>query len=258
MSSPCQLSIRKIATSVVGLILLIGLARTGVALAGTFHVNPIRIMLSPQSSSALLTVRNDSTEKVRFQVGVFEWDQTPQGEMLLNPTDDLIFYPNLLAIDPGEERNIRVGSSKSVVGSEKSYRIFVEELPPAEKSDHSGIRILTKMGIPVFIQPVKPVVQGHVDHVKMSETEFSFEIRNAGNVHFFPRNIGVRGRGPQGETILANRLQPWYILSGGVRKYSVEIPQEDCRKLQSLTVEVEIEEKLLKETYSMPLNVCKG
>jgi fimbrial chaperone protein len=250
---------RQRATPVIGAIFLLGgLLCAEVALSGTFHVNPIRIMLSPQNSSALLTVRNDSAEKVRFQVGVFEWDQTPQGEMLLNPTDELIFYPNLLAIDAGEERNIRVGSNKPIVASEKSYRIFVEELPPVEKSEHSGIRILTKMGIPVFIQPAKQSVQGQVVDVKISETEFSFEIRNAGNVHFFPRNISVQGRGPQGETILASQLQPWYILPGGVRKYSVEIRQGDCHKLQSLMVEVELEGKLLKETFSMPLHVCKG
>jgi fimbrial chaperone protein len=82
-------------------------------------------------------------------------ESNAKGEMLLTATDDLIFYPNLLAIEPGEERNIRVGANKSIVATEKSYRIFVEELPPAEKSDHSGIRILTKMGIPVFIQPAK-------------------------------------------------------------------------------------------------------
>jgi fimbrial chaperone protein len=248
----------KNATSVSGIIFFLGLVCTGVALAGMFQVNPIRIMLSAQNSSALLTVRNDSPERVRFQIGVFEWDETPQGEMLLNPTDDLIFYPNLLAIDPGEERNIRVGSNKSIVDSEKSYRIFVEELPPVEKSNHSGIRILTKMGIPVFIQPTKQSVQGQVVDVKISETEFSFEIRNAGNVHFFPRNISVQGRGRQGEAILTSQLQPWYILPGGVRVYSVEIPPQDCHKLQSLMVEVELEGKLLKETFSMPQHICKG
>jgi fimbrial chaperone protein len=139
----------KRATSVIeAIFFLCVLTRAGVAPAGTFQVNPIRITFSPKSSSALLTVRNDSTEKIRFQVGVFEWDQTPQGEMLLNSTDDLIFYPNLLAIDPGEERNIRVGTNKFIVASEKSYRIFVEELPPVENSDHSGIRILTKWVFP--------------------------------------------------------------------------------------------------------------
>ena len=250
---------RKRVTSVIGTVsFLLVLMRTEVALAGTFQVNPIRITLSPQGSSSLLTVRNDSTEKVRFQIGIFEWDQTAEGEMLLNPTEDLIFYPSLLTIDAGDERNIRVGTNKSIVTNEKSYRIFVEELPPTENSDHKGIRILTKMGVPIFIQPTKQLVQAQVDHMKMGETEFSFELRNTGNVHFFPRNIHVRGSGSQGEIILANQLQHWYILSGGVRKYSIEIPPKDCPKLQSLTVEVELEGKILKETFPVPENVCRG
>jgi len=151
-------------------------------------------------------------EKVRFQVGVFEWDQSPDGEMLLNPTEDLIFFPNLLAIDPGDERNIRVGTNRSIVSTEKSYRIFVEELPPAEKSEAQGIRILTKMGVPIFIQPAKQLLQGQIEQMKLGEGKFYFEIKNVGNVHFFPRFVRVQGKDPMGETLLGRELQPWYIL----------------------------------------------
>ena len=72
------------------------LAFAGVAQGGTFQVNPIRITLSPQSASALLSIQNDSAETARFQIDVFEWDQAADGEMVLNPTEDLIFYPKLL------------------------------------------------------------------------------------------------------------------------------------------------------------------
>ena len=203
----------KRATSVIGAVsFLLALVCAGVALAGTFQVNPIRITLSSRSSSSLLTVRNDSMEKVRFQVGVFEWDQSPDGEMLLNPTEDLIFFPNLLAIDPGDERNIRVGTNRSIVSTEKSYRIFVEELPPAEKSEAQGIRILTKMGVPIFIQPAKQLLQGQIEQMKLGEGKFYFEIKNVGNVHFFPRFVRVQGKDPMGETLLGRELQPWYIL----------------------------------------------
>src|SRR5262245_16152320 len=230
---------------------------TGAALCGTFQVNPIRITLSQQSTSALLSVRNESAEKVRFQIGVFEWDQSVDGEMLLNPTEDVVFYPNLLVVDPGDERNIRVGTSKSVVTSEKSYRIFVEELPSAEKSEHSGIRILTRMGVPIFIQPVKRLLQGNVEGMKLGGSEFTFELRNDGNVHFFPRAIRVQGKDSDGATLLERQLQPWYILSGGMRKYSIEITQTDCPKLQNLTVEVELDAKMLKETFSVPQRGCQ-
>jgi len=248
---------RERATSVLGAIFLIALVYTGVALPGTFQVNPIRITLSPQSSSSLLTVRNDSTEKVRFQIGVFAWDQSAEGEMLLNPTEDLIFYPNLLTIEPGDERNIRVGTNRAIVATEKSYRVFVEELPSADNSQAKGIRILTKMGVPIFIQPAKRLLQGQVEHMQLGGGEFSFVIKNAGNVHFFPRTIRVQGKDTVGEMLVERQLQPWYILSGGTRKYSIEISQTDCPKLQNLTVEVELEGKTLKETFAVPLSDCR-
>lgn len=228
------------------------------ALCGTFQVNPIRITLSQQNTSALLSVRNEGAEKVRFQIGVFEWDQSADGEMLLNPTEDLVFYPNLLVVDPGDERNIRVGNNKSVVAArEKSYRIFVEELPPADNSEHNGIRILTKMGVPIFIQPVKRLLQGNVEGMNLGRGEFTFEVKNDGNVHFFPRAIRVQGKDSNGDTLLERQLQPWYILSGGMRRYSIEIAQTDCPKLQNLTVEVELEGKMLKETFSVPQRACQ-
>lgn len=248
---------KRVASVIRAICFVYGVASAGVALSGTFQVNPIRITLSAQSTSALLSVRNEGVDKVRFQIGVFEWDQSPNGEMLLNPTEDVIFYPNLLAVDPGDERNIRVGTNRSTVVTERSYRIFVEELPPQESSEAKGIRILTKMGVPIFVQPVKPVLQGHVEGMKLGTGEFTFEVKNAGNVHFFPRAIRVQGKDSNGDTLLERQLQPWYILSGGVRKYSIEIAQTDCSRLQNLTVEVQLEGKMLKETFSVPQRGCQ-
>jgi fimbrial chaperone protein len=215
-------------------------------------------MLSSQSPSSLLSVRNDGGEKVRFQIAVFAWDQTSDGEMVLNPTEDLIFYPTLLVIEPGDERNIRIGTTHPLVSSEKSYRIFVEELPPVETSEANGIRILTKMGVPIFIQPTKALVQGHLDRMRIQGSEFSFAVRNSGNVHFFPRAVRVKSVGFQGETFPEHQLQSWYILSGGTREYRVQIPRAECPKIQSLVVEVELEDKTLNENFSLPPDACGG
>jgi fimbrial chaperone protein len=233
-------------------------AFAGVARGGTFQVNPIRITLSPQSSSALLSVQNDSAETIRFQIGVYEWDQATDGEMLLNPTEDLIFYPKLLAIDPGDQRNIRVGTKQAAVATEKSYRIFVEELPRADNVTHKGIRLLTKMGIPVFIQPTKQVVEAQLGQMEMSFNGFSFEIKNTGNVHFFPGKIRVLGKGAPGDILLDRQLQPWYVLSGNVRKYSIEISPRECKQLHDLTVELEVEGKTLKQEFSVPAQICQS
>lgn len=250
--------IKRATLAAIAFLLCLELCQARVAHSGTFQVNPIRITLSRQSPSSLLSVRNDSAEKIRFQIGVFAWDQNPKGEMVLNPTEDLIFYPALLALEPGDERRIRIGTNDPMVASEKSYRIFVEELPPLENSQSDGIRILTKMGVPIFIQPSKPTVQGRLDQMGFRGSEFFFEIKNLGNVHFFPRAVRVKGAGSQGETFLERELQSWYILAGGMREYRVEIPRADCEKIQNLTVEVELEDKTLQEKFPLPPQTCKG
>jgi hypothetical protein len=88
--------------------------------------------------------------------------------------------------------------------------------------------------------------------------EFFFEIKNLGNVHFFPRTVRVKGGGSQGETFLERELQSWYILAGGKRQYRVEIPRADCEKIQSLTIEVELEDKTLQEKFPLPPQACRG
>ena len=251
-------SSKRATLAAVFFLLNLELAPAGVAHSGTFQVNPIRITLSRQSPSSLLSVRNDSAEKIRFQIGVFTWDQNGKGEMVLNPTEDLIFYPTLLTLEPGDERRIRIGTNDPMVTSEKSYRIFVEELPPLEDSQSNGIRILTKMGVPIFIQPSKPTVQGRLDEMGFQGSEFFFEIKNLGNVHFFPRAVRVKGAGFQGETFLERELQSWYILAGRTREYRIEIPRADCEKIQNLTVEVELEDKTLKEKIPLPPRTCRG
>jgi fimbrial chaperone protein len=251
-------SINRATLAAISLLLSFELAQARVAHSGTFQVNPIRITLSRQSSSSLLSVRNDSAEKIRFQIDVFAWDQNPKGEMVLNPTEDLIFYPTLLALEPGDERRIRIGTNDPIVASEKSYRIFVEELPPLENSQSDGIRILTKMGVPIFIQPSKPIVQARLDQIGFHGSEFFFELKNLGNVHFFPRAMRVKGAGSQGETVLERELQSWYILAGRTREYRVEIPRADCEKIQNLTIEVELEDKTLQEKVPLPPQTCRG
>jgi fimbrial chaperone protein len=227
-----------------------------IAGASSFQVNPIRITLTPQGSSSLLTVRNEGNERLRLQVDFYAWDQSKQGEMILNPTDDLVVYPSLLAIDAGNERNVRVGTKSPVVSKEKSYRIFIEELPPTTKRVDSGIRILTRIGVPIFIQPQPPKSHASIENVAVHKSEILFEVINRGNVHFLPRGIRVKGTDSTGVNALEKNLDPWYILAGGSRQYRLEISPSDCSKIKEVTVEVELEEKILKQQFFLPANTC--
>src|SRR5258708_10275171 len=95
---------------------------------GGVTLTPMRLVLSPKAPTALLSLRNRKSGSVRFQLRVFSWTSGPKGEMVMGPTDDVVFFPSLLTINAGEERKIRIGSPVRFGSTEKSYRLMVRGL----------------------------------------------------------------------------------------------------------------------------------
>src|SRR5207245_4043546 len=146
---------------------LLVLAVSCAARAGGLNVTPIQIHLSPSTTKAMLAWRNDGAETVRYQVSATSWNQTSRGEMQLAPTGDVVVLPALFTLKPGEERNVRVGVGTPFGPVEKTYRVFVEELPPAEKPrSASEVRVLTRVGVPVFVAPSKAVERRLIDRLE--------------------------------------------------------------------------------------------
>jgi fimbrial chaperone protein len=212
--------------------------------ASSFTVNPIKITLSDKERSTLLTVQNQSDEPLRFQVSVNGWSQSVSGEMVLSGTKDIVVYPSILTLAPGEQRKLRVGSTVGGSPTEKSYRIFVEELPPlqsAKKATSSEVRVLTKMGVPVFLEPAGTITKAAVENLGMSRGRLAFDVKNVGNVHFVAGKIIVRAFGPSGQAVHSAEVQGWYVLAGTARHFDIEIPKPACGKATTVTVEVPLE-----------------
>jgi fimbrial chaperone protein len=222
---------------------LLGLA--GRADASSFTVNPIKVFLSDKDQSALLTLQNQSTEELRFKVLVQEWKQSPQGEMQLADTKDIVVYPGLLTLAPGAERKLRVGSTVQAGAAEKTYRVFVEELPPlrsAKENTKSEVRVLTKMGIPIFVRPAKPISMGTVEGMGLAKGSLTFTLKNTGNVHFLVQSVEVKAMDAAGANTFEKSVEGWYVLSGGTRIWQLEIPKAACLKSKKLSVEVQTAE----------------
>ncbi len=227
------------------------------ASAATFSVNPTQIYLSGRTTSALLTLRNDSTEHLRFQLSAFAWNQSPTGEVLLEATKDVVFFPALLTLKPGEERRIRVGSTVSAGATEKTYRIFVEELPPTgDTAEGSAVRVLTKMGIPIFVRPVKESSTAALSELGMRDAALHFTLRNTGTVHLVPQAITVRGMSADGQSVFEQQLAGWYVLSGGRRDFDVTVASAECGRATMVVVEVALGSTSLKESLQTPGGAC--
>ena len=227
--------------------------------ASSFTVNPITVTLSGKEQSALLTLKSQTSEELRFKVLVQVWAQSPQGEMQLKDTKDVVVYPGLLTLAPNEERKLRIGSTVPAGAAERSYRVFVEELPPLrapQTANRSEVKVLTKMGVPIFVQPAKPAAAGTVEGMGLANGKFAFTVKNTGNVHFLPRSVQVRALDAKGEAVFEKPVEAWYVLAGATRVWEVEIPKDACGKSKALTVAVDSPEAKFSGRMEVPAAGC--
>jgi len=233
------------------------LALVVAARAGELEVSPILVELTRDSRTALVTVRNAGTTPERYQVKVFDWAQDEKGQMSLSPTPDLVAFPAVLELAPGASRSVRVGTELAPPGSERSYRLFLEEMPPPQESaTQNKVRVLTRIGIPIFVEPpvmapkaelAGPTVHGH---------EISFSIRAAGNVRIRPTAVRLSFRDSGDHAVVEKDLNAWYVLAGGERAYTVDLDPAACPRASAAVVVVQLESGELTARAPLSATAC--
>jgi fimbrial chaperone protein len=235
----------------------LALSQAAAAAAATFTVNPTQVFLSSTTRSALVTIKNETDKPARFQLSMMAWTQDPDGQMQLAATQDVVFFPSLLTLNGHEERRVRVGAEVPVGPVEKTYRLFIEELPPSESAGApSGVVMLTKVGIPIFLQPARLTTRATLQDLGLKAGRFSFRLVNSGTFHFIPQAVRVRGLDEAGAVVLDQKPAAWYVLAGGERVFDLEIPADACARIRSLVVEAQLPDSTSKETLQSPDGAC--
>lgn len=215
----------------------------GPAMAGEFSVNPIRIDLGAAARSGVISVRNDGKDKLSFQLEGMEWTQDATGKDQYTETRDLIFFPKILTIEPDQEGVIRVGIKNPVVPAERTYRLFIEELPGAAGTPSAGasgaqINVLVRFGEPIFVSPVKPQDSLKIEGLSLVKGALTFSAKNSGNRHQIVQGIQLKGSDAAGKQVYALTLADRYLLAGTTKAYATTIAADQCVKIASLEVEV--------------------
>ena len=208
--------------------------------AGEFSVNPIRLELGTSVKSGVIAVKNEDKRKLNFQLQAMEWTQSADGKDQYADTPDLVFFPKILSIEPGEEGLIRVGTKTPVVAAEKTYRLFIEELPGADKRPEGSaaqINVLIRFGAPVFVTPAKPQDSLDIENFHLSKGVVTIAAKNIGNRHQLVQGIDLRGTDSTGQEVFALTLADRYLLAGTVKSYTTFISAAQCLKINSLALE---------------------
>ena len=75
------------------------------------------------------------------------------------------FFSRIFSIDKQDQRVVRVGLKVPSATNEKSYRLFIEELPPQAEPGKKGAQVLfvLRFGVPVFVRPDKEQLSGSIE-----------------------------------------------------------------------------------------------
>ena len=227
------------------------------AYAGEFGVQPIKVYLSKDTSSVLLSVENESDTELRAQITGFAWGESSDGKMQLTATDDLIFFPTLITMGPHEVRSVRVGLATSAVTPvEKTYRVFVEELPSLQsqlapaKGAHLTVR--TKVGIPIFLEPADATVKAAMNEATFANGKVAVTVANQGSIHVMIDSLKVVAKDAAGHEIFNKSIRGWYVMPSQQRDFAIAIPKAACSKAASFEVTADSDAGLL--TKSVPAN----
>ena len=216
------------------------LLQARVATAGEFSVNPIRLELGANVRSSVIGIKNEGQSKLSFQLQAMEWTQDAAGKDQYTDTQDLIFFPKILSVESGQEGLIRVGSKITAVSQEKTYRLFIEELPGAAKSAEGSaaqINVLIRFGAPIFITPLKPQDNLDIETFSLTKGIVSLSARNTGNRHQIVQGINLKGTDSAGKEVYALALADRYLLSGTAKSYTTTITAAQCVKMTALMLE---------------------
>jgi fimbrial chaperone protein len=229
------------------------------AAAGEFAILPLRLHLDRSTRATEVTIRNQDTAPLRMQAQAMTWQQDTDGKDVYAPTDDLIFFPRALEIPPGESRIVRVGVRAAPVTREETYRLFLEQLPPATPEAApagASLRVLLRVGVPVFVAPAQVERKASIDGPEIRAGQARWSVANEGNVHFVADRVELKAMARDGTTLFTRQFQERYFLAGARKPLLFELPREACGQLAAIEVSVAGENVDLARKVNVEPGAC--
>ncbi|UZK69057.1 fimbria/pilus periplasmic chaperone [Sphingomonas sp. S1-29] len=149
------------------------------AVAGSFQVNPVQIVLQPGKTITSVTIRNSEREKVAVQVLTYRWTQVG-GDDVYTPTEDLIVSPPIFAIPASGKQLVRVGLRRRMPGA--AYRVIFEEIPRPAKEN--VIQVALRLNLPLYVLAARegvPILRWSA--TRDAAGDLILEARNDGTRH---------------------------------------------------------------------------
>jgi fimbrial chaperone protein len=192
------------------------------------------VVLTPGRTVAAMTIGNPEDTEVAVQAEVFAWSQV-DGKDVYGPTRDVLVNPTIFRLAAQAQQIVRVGLRVPAGEQEKSYRIFLQQLPrdkavPAEGTVGVQIQTLLRIGVPIFVPPLAPptplrdAVQWRVERSDAGEgraPRLQLKVYNAGDEHIQLTRLVLR---QDNGSELGSQWFSQYVLAGQATAVPMALP----------------------------------
>jgi fimbrial chaperone protein len=191
--------------------------------AAPFAINPVRIYMTPKDKAVAVTITNEGDEALVMQADLYRWTQTPDGEDVLEPTEEVFLTPPIIKLAGKSRQVVRLARLRPLQqAGQLTYRLIVREIPEAKPSQENlRVQIALAFSLPVFITPPNAKYQLACTAVRSTADTLRTSCSNSGNAYAQLINFVVTG--PGGET-LAGRDTGGYILPTAKRSFDLNSP----------------------------------
>jgi fimbrial chaperone protein len=184
--------------------------------AQSLSVLPVNVLMQPGQSAATLTVTNQAGAVTSIQVRVYSWNQDG-GEDHLTSSDAVVVSPPIASIPPGATQVVRLILRQPPQGREATYRILVDQIPPA--AEPGIVRVVLRLSIPIFAEPVSRALPLVRFQVESDAGQIYLVAANHGLRHEAIRNIVLSTT--DGRRFLLDRGTLPYVLAGATRRWHI-------------------------------------
>lgn len=221
-----------------------------------WQVIPIRLDFDQKTRSGVVTLINNGETNITFSIEAAEWLQDEQGQDQYTPTQDLVFFPKILTIEPNKERVVRAGIRVPATKQEKTYRLFIKEAAAPKKTEGTAVAIAIKFGVPIFAKPGKEEIKGEIRQTVVSANQAQLTVANTGNGHFRIATVRLAGENATGEPIFSQEVNGWYLLAGSSKEFTLPIPLGICSQLKTLKIQMNADRLYLDKKIDIEPAMC--
>jgi fimbrial chaperone protein len=207
-------------------------AAIGVAHAGSFQVNPIRVDMTKGATSAAITLHNDGDAPIVVQSSVVGWSQE-NGQDAYTPTNEALVTPPIMTVAPGGDQIVRVGLRRGPDAQrELTYRLYLQEVPPPPKPGFTGLQVALRVGLPVFVAPVAATIRRLEWSAQIRSDGIALTAQNTGNTHVQVTDFELRV--PAAVEPIAHESLLAYVLAGQRRTWTLSVPADRLKSVREL------------------------